>query len=66
MGAGNQAVAVTTRLGFAIIFAGIVLIILRAVNWIDAEGADIASTLAIVAGALAVAIGGEAADHKIK
>ena len=56
----------TTRLGFAIIFAGIVLIVLRGVNWIDAEGADIASTLAIVVGALAVAIDGEAADHKVK
>ena len=48
------------------VFAGIVLIILRAVNWVDAEGADIASTLAIVFGALAVAIDGEAADHKVK
>ncbi len=56
----------TTRLGFVIIFAGIVLIILRAANWIDAEWADIASTLAIVIGALAVAIDGEAADHKAK
>lgn len=65
-GPANQAVRVTTRLGFVIIFAGIVLIILRAANWIDAEWADIASTLAIVIGALAVAIDGEAADHKAK
>ena len=56
----------TTRLGFAIVFAGIVLIVLRAVNWVDAEWADIASTLAIVFGALAIAIDGEAADHKVK
>lgn len=58
--------SVTTRLGFAIIAAGIVLIVLRAVNWVDSEGADIASTLAIVVGALAVAIDGEKADHPVK
>lgn len=54
----------TTRLGFAIIAAGIILIILRAVGLVDTEGADIASTLAILVGALAVAIDGEAADRK--
>lgn len=54
----------TTRIGFAIIVAGIALIVLRAINWVDTEGADIASTLAIVLGSLAVAIDGEAADRK--
>lgn len=53
----------TTRLGFAIIAAGIILIILRAIGLVDTEGADIASTLAILVGALAVAIDGEAADR---
>ncbi|MBX3286335.1 MAG: hypothetical protein KF703_13385 [Actinobacteria bacterium] len=53
----------TTRIGFLIIGAGIVLIILRAVNWVDTEAADIASTLGIVVGAVAVAIDGEAADR---
>lgn len=53
----------TTRLGFAIITAGIILIILRAIGLVDTEGADIASTLAILVGALAVAIDGEAADR---
>ncbi len=56
----------TTRLGFAIIAVGIALIFLRAINWIDSEGADIASTILIVFGALAVAIDGEAADHEAK
>lgn len=56
----------TTRLGFAIIFAGIVLIGLRAANWVDSEVADIASVLAIVVGALMVAIDGEEADASTK
>ena len=60
---GRHAVGVTTRLGFAIIAAGAVLLVLRAVGWVDAEGADIMSVLLIVVGALAVAIDGEAADH---
>jgi len=53
---------VTTRIGFAIILAGVLLIMARAFNWVDTEAADIASTLAIVVGALAVAIDGEDAD----
>lgn len=53
----------TTRVGFAIILAGVALIIVRAVNWVDTEAADIASTLFIVIGALAVAVDGEAADN---
>lgn len=61
---GGHAGRVTTRLGFAIILAGVALIICRAANWVDSEGADIASTLAIVVGALAVAIDGEAADRR--
>lgn len=52
----------TTRLGLAIIAVGIVLLALRAINWVDSEVADIASVLAIVFGALAVAVDGEAAD----
>lgn len=53
----------TTRLGFGIILAGVVLLILRAVNLVDTEVADIASVLAIVVGALAVAVDGESADR---
>ena len=47
---------VTTRIGALIILAGIVLIVARAFNWVDSEAADIAATLAIVVGALAVAV----------
>ncbi|HEX2577940.1 MAG TPA: hypothetical protein VHK88_16445 [Aquihabitans sp.] len=54
----------TTRLGIAIILAGVVLLVLRAVNWVDSEVADIASVLAVVFGALAVAVDGEAADRE--
>jgi hypothetical protein len=53
----------TTRAGFAIIGAGVILICLRAVGMVDTELADIASVLAIVVGALAVAVDGEEADQ---
>ena len=56
----------TTRIGFTIILAGVVLICLRAANWVDSEMADIASVLAIVVGAVAVAIDGEEADQSTK
>ncbi|MEO6987683.1 MAG: hypothetical protein ABI239_03455 [Aquihabitans sp.] len=52
----------TTRLGFAIIGIGVLLIIVRAINWVDSETADILSVMAIVLGALAVAVDGESAD----
>jgi hypothetical protein len=53
---------VTTRIGFAIIVAGIVLLVLRATGVIDREVVDIAAVFAIVVGSLAVAIDGEEAD----
>ena len=52
----------TTRLGFSIIFAGVALLVVRAIGVIDAEAVDIVSVLLIVIGALAVAIDGEEAD----
>ncbi|CAN5270676.1 hypothetical protein BH23ACT2_BH23ACT2_16570 [soil metagenome] len=52
----------TTRLGFAIIAAGVVLLLLRTFGWVDTELLDIASVLGIVVGALVVAIDGEGAD----
>ena len=55
---GGQAERVT-RIGFAIIAMGIVLVVVRVVDWVDTEMADIASVLAIVIGALMVAIDGE-------
>lgn len=61
--ADDHAGAVTTRVGFAIIAAGVLLIMARAFNWVDTELADIASVLAIVVGALAVAVDGETADR---
>ena len=53
---------VTTKLGIAIVATGIVLLALRAAGVVDTEVADIASVIAIVLGALAIAIDGEAAD----
>ena len=53
----------TTRIGFAIIGSGVVLIILRSIGVLNTELADMASVLAIVVGALAVAIDGEEADR---
>lgn len=56
----------TTKIGFAIIVAGVALLVLRGIGLVDTELADIASVLAIVIGALAVAIDGEAADQSTK
>lgn len=58
----TETVTATTRIGFLIIAAGVVLLVLRAVNWVDTELADVASVIAIVIGAVAVAIDGEEAD----
>lgn len=55
----DQAGPVTTRLGFAIIGVGVALIVVRIAGWVDTESADILSVLAIVVGAIAVAIDGE-------
>ena len=65
-GRGGHAGGVTTKIGFAIIIGGLVLILLRAANWVDSEMADIVSVLSIVVGALAVAIDGEEADQSTK
>lgn len=65
-GPQGQAVGVTTWIGFVIIAAGIALIVLRAINWVDAESTDIVSTLAIVVGALAVAVDGDSADRPVR
>lgn len=54
----------TTRIGFAIIGAGVALLVMRWLRVLDTELADIASVMAIVLGALAVAIDGEEADQK--
>ncbi len=56
----------TTKIGFVIILGGVVIICLRAANWVNTELADIVSVLAIVVGALAVAIDGEVADQSTK
>jgi len=53
---------VTTRLGFALITAGAILLFLRAIGIVDNEVVDIAAVIAVVSGALAVAIDGEEAD----
>ena len=63
---GGHAGQMTTKIGFAIILAGVGLICLRAANWVDSEMADIVSVLSIVVGALAVAIDGEEADQSTK
>lgn len=63
-GTDGHAGRVTTRIGFAIIAAGVVLVVLRWWGVLDTELADIASVMAIVLGALAVAIDGEEADQR--
>ncbi len=56
----------TTKVGFAIIAMGVALLVVRAMDWVDSELADILSVLALVVGALAVAIDGEEADESTK
>lgn len=63
-GNDSHAGGVTTRIGFAIIGAGVALVVLRWLGVLDTEVADIASVMAIVLGALAVAIDGEDVDQK--
>jgi NhaP-type Na+/H+ or K+/H+ antiporter len=48
-----------TRIGFVIIGLGIALIAARVLDWVNTESADILSVLAIVIGALVVAVDGE-------
>ncbi len=48
-----------TRIGFLIIGFGLALIVVRVVDWVDTESADILSVLLIVVGALMVAVDGE-------
>ncbi len=55
--------AVTTRVGAAIVIAGIILLLLRATNLVEGDLFDIVSVLALVVGALGIAIDGEAADQ---
>lgn len=42
-----------------IIFLGVAVFVARAFNWVNSESADIAATLAVVVGALVVAVDGE-------
>ncbi len=49
----------TTRIGALIILLGVAMFVARAFNWVDSEAADIAATLAVVVGALVVAVDGE-------
>lgn len=62
MGDG-QAHVVTTHLGFAIIIAGAVLLVLVATGVVDDDIFSIVSMLAIVLAALVIAIDGESADQ---
>ncbi len=56
----------TTRAGLCIIAIGVAILLVRAVGWVDTEVLDIASVLAIVVGALAIAVDGESADQPTK
>ena len=58
----NTGAVTTTRLGFGLIGIGILLLVLRAVNLVNAEAADVASVLVIVVGAVSIAIDGENSD----
>ncbi|MCU1487997.1 MAG: hypothetical protein JWN67_4743 [Actinomycetia bacterium] len=53
----------TTRLGGLLILTGIAVLAVRALGVVNGEQWDIGAVLAIVLGALGVAIDGEAADR---
>lgn len=63
---GGHAGRVTTRAGICIVAFGIAILFVRAIGWVDTEVLDIASVLAIVVGALAIAVDGETADQPTK
>jgi hypothetical protein len=63
---GGHAGRVTTRAGISIVALGVAILLVRAVGWVDTEVLDIASVLAIVVGALAIAVDGETADQPTK
>lgn len=53
-----------TRIGAAVILAGICLLLIHAVGWVDGDAYDLGGVLAIVVGALGVAVDGEEVDAK--
>lgn len=55
---------VITKAGFATVLVGVVLLIARGANLIDAETTDIFSVVLIVFGAIAIAVDGEPRNPK--
>lgn len=51
-----------TRIGAALILAGICLLVIHAVGWTDGDAYDLGGVLVLVLGALGVAVDGEEAD----
>lgn len=54
---------VTTRVGVSIVIAGAILLLLRATDLVGGDLFDIVSVLAIVVGALGIAIDGEPSNQ---
>lgn len=51
-----------TRIGVLLILVGICLLVVHAVGWTNGDAYDLGGTMAIVGGALGVAVDGEVAD----
>ncbi len=53
-----------TRIGAAVILAGVCLLVIHAVGWTNGDAYDLGGVLALVIGALGVAVDGEEVDAR--
>ena len=53
-----------TRIGALLILVGICLLVVHAVGWVDGDFYDLGGVMAIVGGALGIAVDGEEADDR--
>lgn len=53
-----------TRIGAALILAGVCLLVIHAVGWTNGDAYDLGGVLALVMGALGVAVDGEEVDAR--
>ncbi len=54
----------TTRIGAVLIIGGICMLVIQAVGWTNGDAYDLGGVLAIVVGALGVAVDGEGTDNE--
>ncbi len=62
--AQEQVRLMAARIGALLILAGICVLVVHAVGWTDGDAYDLGGVLAIVGGALGMAVDGEEADER--